>query len=212
MPSCSSEKLTSDFLLNCTDKPVSGIEVDVLIINREDVDYTGSVVDSTVNSLITFLTLKESAVALTGVMMEGIKQLNSGLSEVVVSEDSYNKFRHGFNGRVTDMTAEARDQINALANSDSGFVVVIEKKWKGTDSEDAFVVLGWKNGLFLSAGTENTNENDGAFVFTLSSDDISLEPDNPKVLLQDSAASAGDGTYSTTKAFFDSKAEGPVAV
>lgn len=186
-------KLITDLTFDCDNIPVSGIEVNALIINREDIDYVATTFDATYKSLITSLELKTGVNK--GILLEGIKQTNFADSEVVVAEDTFNKFKHGFAGRITAMTKETRADIDNMVNYPHGFVVVVEKKWKGAGSASAFVVLGWKNGLHISEGKEATNELDGMFNFKLSSQDIALEPKNPYIVLETN--------YDTTKTAFD---------
>lgn len=182
--------LTNNFLFDCDNKPSAGLETNVVIINRADVNYTSSVQTA---ASITNLALNSGAKK--GVKLEGVKQINLFNSELVTADDSYDKFKHSFSGRLHQLTATVRADIDKMSGSDRGFVVVVEKKWKGATSASAFIVLGWKNGLFLSEGVENSNEADGGFNFTLSSRDISLEPENPKILLVTD--------YATTKTAFD---------
>jgi hypothetical protein len=114
---------------------------------------------------------------------------------VVVSEDSFNKFKHGFAGRIPVLDKKTRAMIDNMVNYPSGFVVIIEKKYKGTNSESAFVMLGFKNGLHITEGKEATNEADGMFTFKMSSLESMLEPHNPKIVLETD--------YATTKTAFN---------
>jgi hypothetical protein len=177
MPDCFGI-LTNNFTFDCDNKPVAGLEVNVTLINRADINYTTT---AYTGSLITNLALNTGLKK--GVRLEGIKQINAFLSELVTADDSYNKFKHTFSGRIHNLTAAVRADIDKMANSDRGFVIVVEKIWKGATNASAYVVLGLKNGLFMTEGTENSNEADGTFNFVLSSREISLEPDSPKNLL-----------------------------
>ena len=189
--SCYNE-LVNDILNDCDNKPTTGLEVNAVIIDRESLDYQATTKDAANDSLITNLVCKSSK---AGVQIQGLKQLNYADSEVVVDGESYNKFKHGFAARISDLTATNRQVINDMVNTPHGYVVVIEKKWKGLDSESAFVVLGFDNGMFIAEGREATNEADGTFVFKLASEDAALEPDSPKIVLETD--------YATTKTAFD---------
>ena len=175
-------KLITDLAFDCDNVPVAGLEVNALIINREDIDYTATVFDATFKSLITSLELKTGSNK--GILLEGIKQVNFADSEVVVADDTFNKFKHGFAARIFSLTKETRQDINNMVNYPYGFVVVVEKVWKGAGSASAFVVLGFHNGLHISEGKEASNELDGVFSFKLSSRDTSLEPKNPYIVLE----------------------------
>lgn len=170
-------RLINNFLFNCAHPPVAGLETNVVIINRVDINLATSV---STGALISNLALIPGA--RRGIRIEGIKQINSYNSEIVVSDDSHDRFRHSFSGRIHDLTAATRADIDLMAGSARGFVVVVEKVWKGLNNDSAFVVLGWRNGLFVSEGVENSNENNGSYIFSLSSRDISLEPESPKIL------------------------------
>ena len=185
-------KLVNDIALDCDNQATSGIEVNTLIINREDIDYAATTFDATNKSLITSLELKSGTNK--GILLEGVKQINFADSEVVTAEDTYNKFKHGFYGRIESLSAENRQAIDDMVNNPYGFVVVVEKKWKGANQDSSFVVLGWTNGLHISEGKEATNELDGTFNFKLSSLDTNLEPNNPKIVLETD--------YDTTKTAF----------
>lgn len=186
------ELISADLAFDCDNKDIQGIETNVVLINRDDIDYATTTYDP-VSNTITNLQLQSGK---TGYLLQGVKQLNSFLSEVVVNDDSLNKVRHSFLGRVYNLTAANRAQVDALMTG-VGIVAVVEKKWKGAGNTSAFVVLGLGTGMEISEGSENSSENDGAFVFTLASADVSLESNGPRVLLETD--------YATTKTAFDAK-------
>lgn len=186
-------RLVTDLTFDCDNIPVSGLEVNALIINREDINYTATTFDATYKSLITSLELNTGTKK--GILLEGIKQVNFADSEVVVADDTFNKFKHGFAARITGLTKETRADIDNMVNYPYGFVVVVEKKWKGAGSASAFVLLGYRNGLHISEGKEATNELDGMFNFKLASRDDALEPKNPYIVLETD--------YATTLAAFN---------
>jgi len=83
-----------------------------------------------------------------------------------------------------------------LAKGES-YIVVVNRKWKGANDEDAFLVFGYDAGLYLTEMTEASNENDGNILFALASKDISLETEMPRNLLMTN--------YATTLTAFDNK-------
>lgn len=178
-------KITQDILVDCNAS--QGIEVNAVLINSADIDRVASVVTGkSVN-----INLKSGT---TGYKIEGIKQINSYNSTVTVNDASLNKFTHSFLGRIYDLSATTRAEIDAIG-SGSNLVVVIEKKYKGTANASAFVVLGWQNGVEISEGVENSAENDGVFTFTLASNPLALEPKSPLIYF--------DTDYATSKTAFD---------
>ncbi len=50
--------LEADILKNCDKAPIAGLEVDILLFNREDLDYDATTFDVTNPLLVTALTLK----------------------------------------------------------------------------------------------------------------------------------------------------------
>jgi hypothetical protein len=186
-------KITGDLLFDCANRDLQGIETKVILINRDDIDFGASTVDGANAKIITNLQLKSGT---TGFELQGVKQLNQYLAEVVPNDEGLNKWRHNFIGRIFNLTAAARNQIDLIADG-ANIVAVVERKWKGDSQAHAFIVLGWGTGLEISEGSENSAENDGSFVFTLASSDLALEGEGAKILLETD--------YITTKAAVDNK-------
>ncbi len=186
-------KLSSDLIRDCDHLDQQGMEVDTVLLNRGDIDFEQTTIDRTTN-IITNLVLKPGK---TGYKIQGVKQINRYLSEIVVNEDATNKWRHSFIGRVYNLIASVRMEVENISQGGS-IVAVVERKWKGADNKSPFIVLGLNSGMEISEGSENSAENDGAFVFTLASLDVALEPKMPMILLE------GD-SYAATKTAFDNK-------
>jgi len=181
-------KIASDILFDCSNPPATGIETRVVLINREDIDRVASTVDVNGNQDIVLAT------GTTGYILEGVKQINSYNATVNVADDQLNKVTHAFIGRIYNITKETRAFVNSLING-ANLVAVVEKKAKGVDDVCAYQILGWDTGLTLTEGAENSAENDGAFVFTLASSPLALEPRMPLTYL--------DTDYATSKVKFD---------
>lgn len=185
--------LTADILKNCAVKPVAGLEVDILLFNREDIDYGALTYDATnTTHLLTALVLKSGK---TGYLVEGIKQSNGAAWELVV-KDYGNAYKHTISGVVLAPSADNLKSLGEVLDGGS-YVAVVERKWKGTDSDDAFVVLGLDAGVVASSANWNSKENDGIVLFELSSEDGFEEPKSKIVLLETD--------YATTKTAFDNK-------
>lgn len=183
--------IDKDFLFDCDNLPSAGIERDVVLINRSDIDRTASTVSGGVVDIV----LNSGA---TGYKIEGVKQINSYNYEVVVNDDSLNRVTHSFLGRIYDLSPDGKAQLNAFVNG-ANVIAVIENKAKGANQLSAFEVLGWENGLEISEGTKNSLENDGAFVLTLASNELTPESKVPLTFL--------DTDYATSKTKFDNKFE-----
>lgn len=185
--------LTNDILFDCDNAPKGGIEVDVLLINREDIDLSAVTFDGANKLLMTNLQLLSSK---TGYLIQGVKQVQGASAELVKKETSTDAFKHIFSGVILNFSAANKLQLQSMAEGGS-LVAVIELKWKGASNADAFQVLGYEAGLELNTMTWNTNENDGTVQIELSSVDGFEEPKMVLTLLETD--------YATTKAAFDAK-------
>ena len=137
--SCLTDKISADIAVDCDNLTIAGIEEDILLIPHSDVDKTASVVDETNPMLITSLKCKAGT---SGYLLEGVKQTNGYNSEYVPGDDqTLDKHRHGIRGRILTPSAANRQQYNKLGKGES-YLAIVNKKYKGADSEDAFLVLG----------------------------------------------------------------------
>lgn len=161
------EKLTGAIAKNCDEKPQAGIEVNVVIINMDDIDYASSTFDGTNDLLITNLATKSGT---QGYFIEGIKQTQGASFELVKKEEGFDGFKHKFEGVILEPSVENKQRLSELS-AGGRFIVVVEKKWKGVDDEDAFEVLGWNSGMEIETVIWNTKEADGIIKFSLASVD-----------------------------------------
>lgn len=191
---CLTDKLAADIAVDCDNLTVGGIESDILLFVHSDVDKTATTFDATNPLLCTDLVLKAGA---TGYLLEGVKQTNGYNTEFVPGDDQTpDKSRHTVRGRILTPSVENRLQANKLGKGVS-YMAVVNRKYKGEDSEDAFLLLGWDTGMYLSVKTESSTENDGAILLEMASKDSLLENDDPKVVL--------DTDYDTTLLAFNNK-------
>lgn len=187
--------LTADILFDCANAPIGGIEQNVVLINKDDIDTTATTTDASNRVLVTNLQLKPGK---TGYLLSGVKQSNGKAWELVKKENAPDKFKHTFSGVVFNPSAENKLQVDSLSKG-AKYVAVVEQVWKGAGSEDAFEVLGLSSGLELMTMTNSSKENDNMIMFELSSADGFEEVTMPKTLL--------DGTYAATKTAFTNKFE-----
>ena len=185
------EKLAADIEKDCDNKPKGGIEVNVVIINMDDVDKSTSTTDAVdrITNLSTFS-------GTSGFSLEGIKQVNGASFELIKNEEGFDKYNHVFAGVILNPSAENKKSLSNIA-SGGRYVVVIEKKWKGIDQDDAFEVLGWDTGMVISTVVWNTKEADGVIKFELASEATFEENELPRNNLETN--------YATTKVAFDAK-------
>ena len=187
------EKLTADIQKNCDEKPQGGIEVNVVVINYDDIDFANSTFDGSNDLLLTNLATDSGT---AGFNIEGIKQTQGASAELVKKEESFDMYKHTFAGVILAPSVENKKRLSEIA-SGGRYVVVVEKKWKGTDDEDAFEVLGWNAGLEIATVIWNTKEADGVIKFELASVDGFEETKLPLNNLETN--------YATTKIAFDAK-------
>lgn len=156
-------KLIDNIVYNCSpaERAKAGLETKAVIINRSDLDLTAL---TTSGASVTNISLASGA---TGYSIDWIKNLGSATSAYAANDSGVDTFTQGFSCRVFGQGANDAEIINQLGKGE--FVVVIETKWKGTSNADAFKVFGLENGLRMSEGNYSTLENDGSYIFTLSS-------------------------------------------
>ncbi|KGO88095.1 hypothetical protein Q765_03305 [Flavobacterium rivuli WB 3.3-2 = DSM 21788] len=198
MPIDCTGALTADILFDCENQGAGGIEQNVILINRDDIDRTLTTLDPTNNKVVSNITLKAGA---TGFKFTGVKQSNGKAYELVKKENAPDKWKHTFSGVIFSPTLANKTQANNMAQG-SKYVVVVEQIFKGIGNKDAFEVLGYGSGLELMSMTNNSKENDNMIVFELSSSDGYEENTVAKTFLDGGVAS---GTYAASKTAFDNK-------
>ena len=193
MPIDCTGNLTADILFDCTNAPVGGIEQNVVLINKDDIDVVNTTIDASNRILLTNLQLKAGK---TGHLLTGVKQSSGKAWELVKKENAPDKFKHTFSGVIFNPSTANKQQADNLSKG-AKYIVVVEQVWKGTDSAEAFEVLGLTSGLELMTMTNNSKENDNMIMFELASSDGFEETTMPRTLL--------DVTYAATKTAFTNK-------
>lgn len=189
-------KIASDITKQCgKDKPVQGIEQEIVLINEDDLAATGITFDSTdPDELITALALESGT---SGFKVEGLKQIMNFANTFENPAEGESGTLHTIAGiRIADPSVAAQKFVNALVDGARVYAVV-ETKWKGSSNANAFKFFGLKFGLELKEMTDSSNENDGVKVLTLGTPEGFKEPLVPHQLL--------DTDYDTTKTAFDNK-------
>jgi hypothetical protein len=183
---CVTEKIAYNLLHECGVNPIAGLWDEVVVINREDIDFANSQVDNTALK-ISDLKLKSGK---AGFKISGVKDMHS-----VSFERANGKFgpyyKHKYSGVLLDLSDGGRGTLRQLLNSD----VVIVARRKINDAAQ-FFVLGWNVGLKGTAHTYNSNDNSGAELFELATPELedAGEPYAPYTLLE--------GDISATEAAF----------
>lgn len=193
MPVDCTGNLTADILFDCANAPVGGIEQNVVLINKDDIDVANTTIDANNRILLTNLQLKAGK---TGFLLTGVKQSSGKAWELVKKENAPDKFKHTFSGVIFNPGAANKQQADSLSKG-AKYIAVVEQVWKGTDSAEAFEVLGMTSGLELMTMTNSSKENDNMIMFELASSDGFEETTMPRTLL--------DVTYAATKTAFSNK-------
>lgn len=188
--------LTADILRECDDNSVGGIEVNALLFNRADIDYTLTTFSPTSKTTITNLVLKTGKM---GFWIKGIKQVNNARFELVKKELVEDMYRHSFGGVLPNASAKMLDRLEEMKSNESGIVALVETKFKGLLQADAFKLVGFNSGLKLQTSVWGTNENDATVAFELASDDGYEEPKPVLTVLETD--------YTVTKTAFDNRFE-----
>jgi hypothetical protein len=193
MPVDCTGNLTADILFDCANAPVGGIEQNVVLINKDDIDVANTTIDANNRILLTNLQLKAGK---TGFLLTGVKQSSGKAWELVKKENAPDKFKHTFSGVIFNPSAANKQQADSLSKG-AKYIAVVEQVWKGTNSAEAFEVLGMTSGLELMTMTNSSKENDNMIMFELASSDGFEETTMPRTLL--------DVTYAATKTAFSNK-------
>ncbi len=150
------------------------------LVNRADIDFT-----SLTNSGATVTNFNvNSGSSIYEIAF--LKQLSNTESEFKVNDNGLDKYLHSFAGRIYTTSAVDAERIKELGEGE--FMVIVETKYKGDSSLAAFKMYGLENGLKMKEGKQTSLENDGSFVFKLSSLDNFGESYPYKVYLETSYA------------------------
>lgn len=195
------KRIESDILFDCENVSIPGLEPNAQYINREDIDLAGTTFDATNKNLITNLALKTGK---KGYKIQAFKKLLNGFTKPIIEDEALNGHQHSINIRVFKNDPESYDLIDRFVNGANG-VVVVETKQKGENGKQAFEVLGWHVGLEVSADSAGKvyNENDGAYLLTLTTPNGFKEPRSIYKWLE--------VDYAKTKAKFENNIVKPTA-
>jgi len=191
------QKLVQDVFADCTTTPVAGIEAVVYLLNRSDIaSYT--IDEGGVETLCTDITLKTGTPAPHVYKLFGYKRNLSYSSEIVVGEDVPDTWTHSLNFQNYQFDS------NSIMNLDQAgdLVAIVERKGK-KEGDGSFIILGLENGLFKSADSTNSNDNNGARVLTMSSLDGQGES-HSGIVFAKFAGTPAVADYTATKEYLES--------
>ncbi len=172
--SCIDEILTIDMPnADCGNDFIDGLEsgADVILINKEDVETL-----TTANGVTSVLTLK---VGKTGFSLGNVKRLSTTAYERVDEDARNSGYTHTYNGVLMNPTAAITSQIESLG--ETPLIAVTRNRWKGDliTKGDEFKLLGEFHGVKL----RDHSKAEGAPIFSLVTEEGTLEPKSPSSLL-----------------------------
>lgn len=176
-------KIVADQLIDCDSEFVKGIEQQVLIINRCDIEsFTVDKTEATHKA--TAITLKSGS---TGYIIQGLsnKSLFYGAHSIVSNDDTPDSFLHTIGLRGYNLTEENLIYIRNLGKGADLVAITLDK----AQGDDKYKVYGLQSGLKVGEYSQNTNESSGAFIYTLTSKEPDTESDPPLVWFEADEAS-----------------------
>ena len=185
--------LTTDILFDCENAMVGGIEVDVLFFNHSEINKSAVTFDATDKNKMTNFQLKTGK---KGILLKGVKQINSASWELVKKASGSDKFKHIFKAVLLSYSSEQKAALIAMAKGGK-YAIMIELKWKNSLNIDAFQLLGYDSGLELQTAAWGTSENDGTIQLELSSTE-NYEENRPSITVLET-------DYTTTATAFGNK-------
>lgn len=187
-------KIAAAVTRDCANLPVAGVDnaSGIVLINKEDLLKSGITKNATIpNALLDDIALNSGT---QGYKLDGFKRMISYTNPLVIAEDSINGVRHTIKFPWFDLSAQGRAELNKVI-AGQRFYIVLERNWKGTDEDDAFLFFGIEHGLELVELVDESEATDGVPMVTLGTPDGYKEPYLPHVLL--------DTDYATTKTAFN---------
>lgn len=164
-------KIFKNIIADCTNRTTAGIEQVVYLFNRSELaapTYKDNKKESGYVNAINMKTYTPAgggeAVSYKGYKVTGYKKNLTASFEKQVSDESLDTWTDTVTLVGYDFDASNSQNINYMEN----LVAVIERKGDNT-KEGNFIIFGLDNGLYVSADTWSSGENNGARSVTLSS-------------------------------------------
>lgn len=185
---------------NCCDRVVRGVEREGVIINRQDVDFTGVTYGSNADGVdkhrIVSLPLKAGKQAYK--IIQFGQQAFNGTNESAEVGTVGATFTSNVSFVILENNPDVADFVDGLANGE--FVVILENKAKGDCEGDnngysAFQIYGLQGGLVLGGAESDkySDDNLGGWSITLTEQKATL-----------SGQFLAAGSYAANKAIVDS--------
>ena len=156
---------------SCDDPIVQGVEQRGIIMNRDDIDFSATIFNSTRKNVIETIALKSTKKAYEVVVLGSTPF--TGTNTALAAGTYRNTFINTVSLVILDNGPDVCENvIDGLANGE--FVVILENKFKGLQKEEnpgdpAFQVYGWYQGLRASEMTNEkySEDTDGGWAVSL---------------------------------------------
>lgn len=186
--------IAKDINIACDEMSVKGLEADGVIINRNDVDFSGTQFDETAKNIIKQLVLKSGKKGYEVVQMGNTPF--TGTTSTLAVGTYRNTWTHEIPIAVLANDPEVCEKIiDGLANGT--FILVLRNKAKGAQGKGEYQIFGFYQGLVASAGTNEkySDETEGGWLMTLQ------ETNTPKsaLFLFDTSSEATQARYEALK-------------
>lgn len=150
---------------DCNNLPAKGYERLAVLVNREDIDFAGTKLSETHQNVLTSMALKTGKTGYEVHQMGGTPF--SGSNAALEDNTYYRSVTKNVVIAVLNNDREVYGQfVDPLINGE--FVMILERKDKGKDQASAFEVVGYHNGLTLTALAEDPyGDSYGGGLYTL---------------------------------------------
>jgi hypothetical protein len=177
---CLTDQLTGSILFDCNSAPVAGVNSQIVLINRADVDRAATSFESGYeNEVMTNLTLLSGK---TSKLLEGYQRSNNPGFDIVKKENRPDGVTHVLEFVVFQLTKDNKKSLNEFLRG-ARVIAVVRNIYEGPAQKDAFEIYGYATGLEISDGTRRLNADDGVTPITLSSVAGEEEPTMPYTFL-----------------------------
>lgn len=167
-------KVISDFLFDCNDTLSPGIEQEIYIGNRCDINQSTLTIASDLATGTHSITTLEMETGTKLFRVQGVPGKNIFTAGYTMNDndDSANDWVHSLNLRAFNLNEASLSYLNNLASGADLFAIVPTKNDFGVD---AFKVFGLDAGLKAVTIEYASQDNKGATIYTLSSRDPDFE-------------------------------------
>lgn len=176
-------QIAADLLKTCIDPLVQGVQDEIIIINKADIDTVTR--NNTNSQIVEGITLVASSPAKTAFKAEGINYSIDAEDSLKLSDYGWG-FPHKVVFRVFQNDPDNKKTIEDMVGGK--YVVIVKNNYEnrnkvGTPSDSLYEIYGLDNGLVIPDGGISRNKSDdstkGAYVITLESHAKAPEPHLP---------------------------------